>query len=190
MVFVLGAAIGLAAGLLAKGSLTNLASVRFRWPLFVVAALLLKELGVLSPLSHAGLTPYLYSAGMLGLVAWTLWHLDRLPGVWLVTAGLIANLAVVLSNGAHMPVDPGALRGVAPAMASALREHGTLGQYALAGPGTHLAWLDDRIPGPFGAAYSVGDVLTFAGVAVLAFMLTRRPHVRAQPASRPDRIAG
>lgn len=190
MVFIVGAAIGLALGLVSGGSIGNLAAVRFRWPFFVVAALLVKELGVLSPLSHAGLTPYLYAAGMAGLVAWTLWHVDRLPGVWLVTLGMLANLAVVLANGAHMPVDPGALREVTPAMAAALRQHGTLGQYAIAGRGTNLAWLDDRIPGPVGAAYSVGDILTFAGMAVLAFLLVRRFPVRSGRAAQPDRIVG
>ncbi|MGH7904351.1 MAG: DUF5317 family protein [Candidatus Dormibacteraceae bacterium] len=182
MVFLLGAALGLLAGLLAGGSLNNLALVRFRWPLVVIVAVVVKELGILSPLAHAGITPFLYVAGMIGLAGWTLWHIDRIPAIWVVSIGILANLAVVLANGFHMPVDPASLARVTPAMASAIRAHGTLGQYVLGTPGTRLARLDDWIPGPFGAAYSPGDVLSFAGMGALVFLLTRRPPVGA---SRP-----
>lgn len=191
MVFLLGALLGLAAGLVAGGSIQNLTSIRFRWPLLVVAAVVVKELGVLSPLSRVGATAYLYAAGMLVLAAWTLWHLDRLPGVWLVTLGIVSNLAAVLANGAHMPVAPAALAHVTPAMAKALSAHGTLGQYVLAGPGTRLAWLDDWIPGPFGAAFSPGDALSLVGMAVLLFLLVRRrPQKSPAQAVDPERIVG
>lgn len=190
MVFLLGALLGLAAGLLSGGSIQNLTSIRFRWPLLVVAALVIKELGVLSPLGRVGATPYLYAAGLLILAAWTLWHLYRLPGVWLVTIGIVANLATVLANGAHMPVAPAALAHVTPAMARALQAHGTLGQYVLAGPGTRLPWLDDWIPGPFGAAYSPGDVMSLVGMAVLLFLLVRRRSRIPTQAADPERIVG
>jgi hypothetical protein len=66
-------------------------------------------------------------------------------------------------------------------------EHGSYGPYILAGPDTRLAWLGDSIqlPGPVGSlfpqAYSPGDLLSLAGLAVVLFVATRSAR-RAPPA--------
>ena len=159
---------GLAVGVLSGGKLGNLSSLRFRWPLFVLAVLVIKEVVLITPLSRVDGIQLVYAASLAALVAWTVWHFDLLPGVWLVSIGAALNLVVVVANGGRMPV--------APELAGHLVERGHIGQYVVMGPGTNLAWLADWIdvPGPLGGAYSPGDVIVAIGIAVVSFLATRR----------------
>ncbi len=168
--------VGLALGVATGGKLGNLANLRFRWPFFVLAVLLLKEVGVLTPLSRVEGAQIVYAVSLAGLVAWTIWHVDRLTGVWLVSIGAALNLIVIAANGGRMPVVPElAARG-----SHVLVDRGIVGQYVLMGSGTHLNWLADwlALPGPVGEwlpeAYSPGDVVVALGIAVVAFLATRR----------------
>ena len=185
MLLVIGALLGLAAGLATGGSMRNLGQRRLRWPLVVLAALLVKEAGIRTPLATAAAAPWIFVLSLVGLIAWALWHHDRLPGIWLVALGIGLNLAVVVANGGHMPVPVEQARRGPPV----LMEHGTWGQYIIAGPATRLAWLEDWIvlPGPIGRlfpqAYSPGDLVAFVGMVVVLFLATR-PVER-----RPDRRA-
>ncbi len=175
MPLFLGGLLGIAAALASGGSLQNLSRLRLRWPLVVVAALLIKEVGVFTPLAASAAAPYLYSASLIALLAWILWHARSLPGLWLLAAGVGLNLLVVLSNGGHMPVDPAAVDRGPHALATA----GTLGQYTLAGDGTRLAVLGDRltVPPPWDfllpSAYSLGDMVAGAGMALTLFLACR-----------------
>lgn len=181
MLLVVAAVMGLLAGLASGGSVNRLAGIRLRWPLVIVLALAIKELGVWGPLAtRQDIAPWLYTASLAVLIGWTLLHTYRLPGIWLVSLGIMLNLLVVLANGGHMPVRPDlAHRGPIQ-----LLEQGVWGQYTLEGAHTRLAPLDDRInlPWPLGAlfpqAYSVGDLVSVAGLFVVAFVATRR---RATP---------
>ena len=168
MLLLAALALGLVAGLLTGGKLDNLADIRFRWPWFVIAALVVREATVYSPLSRIEGIQYLYCAALAMLVAWTVWHIDRVRGVLLVAIGAALNLVVVVVNGARMPV--------APALAGSLAERGHIGQYVVMGPGTNLNWLADWIgvPGPLGGAYSPGDVVVAFGIAGVAFFATRQ----------------
>lgn len=183
MLLVAGALIGLVAGLATGGSLRNLAQRRLRWPLVVVVALVVKELGIHSPLATVGAAPWIFVLSLAALIAWALWHHDRLPGIWLVAAGTGLNLIVVVANGGHMPVPvEEARRG--PAV---LLERGSWGQYTIAGPDTRLSWLEDWIvlPGPIGRlfpqAYSPGDLVSFVGMMVVLFLATRPVTRRSAP---------
>ena len=172
-----GAVAGVLIGILSGGSLSRVVDLRFRWPLVPVVALAVRLAGVLTPLAVSGYAPAVYSVTLAVLLAWVVWHAVRLPGLWIVALGLTMNLAVVLANGARMPVEP----SLAAAGPAALTTHGSLGQYVLAGPATRLAWLDDRIPA-FGAL-SAGDLVMTLGLLVTAFEATRRrPQLRrSQP---------
>jgi hypothetical protein len=90
------------------------------------------------------------------------------PGVPLVGAGLVLNVAAVVANGGHMPALPSALR------AAGMHFARSRNSVALAHP--HLAWLVDRwaAPGwvPYGNVFSVGDVLIAAGSVVFALVAT------------------
>lgn len=168
MLLLVAVALGLIAGVAAGGKVGNLAHVSLRWPWLVVAALVVREAAVLSPLSGVDGVQYAYLAALAALVAWTTWHASRLRGAWIVALGAGLNLVVVIANGARMPV--------APALAGRLLEQGHIGQYVAMGSGTNLGWLGDWIgvPGPLGGAYSPGDVVIAIGIAAVAFFATRQ----------------
>jgi hypothetical protein len=108
----------------------------------------------------------------------------RLPALWLVIAGLLLNLVVIGLNGG-MPVSASALRTAGTDSrglvgAGAIKHH-------LMGPDDVLTPLADviAIPSPIGAVVSVGDLLLYAGIAILvvAIMLGRAGENR-RPVSR------
>jgi len=184
-VFLLtGPAIGLLLGLATRGSLRPFASVRIAWPMLflLLVALAIKELGIYGPLAGSDLTPWLFTISNLGLIVWTIWHRHQLRGVELVGLGIALNLVVVASNSGHMPVDPALAHQGPPG----LLRNGVLGQYIVAGSTTRLNWLGDwiQLPPPinrvFPQAYSPGDLVSWAGLAVVLFLLT---HARA-PATK------
>jgi hypothetical protein len=168
MLLLAALVLGLVAGILTGGQIGNLANLSFRWPWFVIAALVIREATVLSPLARIENIQYLYAAALAMLVAWTVWHIRRVRGVWIVALGAALNLVVVIANGAHMPV--------APALAGILVQRGHIGQYVVMGPDTNLNWLADWIgvPSPLGGAYSPGDVVVAVGIGLVAFFATRQ----------------
>ena len=168
MLLLVALVVGLLGGIATGGKLGNLANVRFRWPLFVIAALVIREVAVIRPFSGIEGVQYVYALSLAALVAWTIWHVNRLPGAWLVAAGAGLNLTVVLANGSRMPV--------APALAATLVKHGHIGQYTVMGPDTQLNWLADWIgvPGPLGGAYSPGDLVVAVGIGLMAWLATRQ----------------
>ncbi len=171
MAWIAALGLGIAAGILTGGHIDNLARLSFRWPWFVIAALVVREAVVVTPLNRVDGVQFVYLAALAALVAWTLWHIDRLAGIWLVTAGGALNLIVIAANGGRMPV--------APELAGTLVQRGHLGQYTLMTPDTHLNWLADWIatPGPLGRvfpeAYSPGDLLVALGIFVVVLMAMR-----------------
>lgn len=176
MLLIMCAVAGLVAGLAAGGRLIRLTEIRFRWPLFVVVAYIVKEAGVLfPPLATSPVAPWLYVVALAALVAWTLWHRKQLRGIEVVAAGMAMNLLVVLANLGHMPV----ARSLADRGPKELLIRGVLGQYILAGHGTRLDWLGDwiELPGTLGRllpqAYSPGDLVAALGMAITLFLVVR-----------------
>jgi len=176
MLLLAGIVIGVAAGLATGGKLGNLSLLRFRWPYFVLLVLVVKEVVLLTPLNRIDGMQFVYAASLAALVGWTIWNVDLLPGVWLVSVGSALNLLVVLVNGGRMPVSLElAARGT-----HLLVDRGFIGQYVLMGPHTNIRWLADWLafPGPLGTvlpeAYSPGDFVSALGIAVVTFLATRR----------------
>jgi hypothetical protein len=166
MLWVFALVVGLVFGLLTGGRIDNFARLKFRWPLLVLAALVVREAVLLTPLSRVSWAPYLYVLSLASIVAWTIFHFDRLPGIWLVTAGGAMNLIVIVANGGHMPV--------AVEIAGTLTRRGQVGQYTLMGPTTNLNLLGDWVSlGPLPEAYSPGDLLIGVGIALVVFLATR-----------------
>ncbi|MFI5281662.1 MAG: DUF5317 family protein [Candidatus Dormibacterales bacterium] len=167
MLWLIAFVLGVAAGLLTGGRIDNFARLRFRWPVAVIAAVFIREAVLVTPLNRVDGAQWAYAGALAAIVVWTAWHLDRLPGIWLVTLGAALNLAVILANGARMPV--------ARAMAGELIQRNQIGQYTLMGPGTQLGFLADWIslrwlPG----AYSPGDLVTAAGLFLIGLLVARR----------------
>ena len=168
MLWLFAMVLGLVFGLLVGGRITNLSRLRFRWPWVLVAAVLIREAVLLTPLNRIDGAQYVYVLALAAIVVWTIAHFGRLPGVWLLTAGAALNLLVIASNSGRMPV--------ASELAGALARHGTLGQYTVMTSATHLNLLGDWIwLNPLPEAYSPGDVLIAVGLAILVFVSTATP---------------
>ena len=172
MLWLVAIALGLVVGLVTGGSIDNFSRVRFRWPVVLIIAVVIREAVLLTPLNRFDAMRFVYLVALAAIVVWTIWHFRLLPGVWLVTVGGALNLLVIGVNDARMPV--------APALAGSLLGRGEIAQYTLMGPGTNLSALGDWISvPPFPEAYSPGDVVIAAGLALVIFFITRRP-IRAQ----------
>ena len=182
MLLLVALVLGLLGGIATGGKLGNLANVRFRWPLFVIAALVIREAALIRPFSTVDGVQYAYAVSLAALVAWTIWHVGRVPGAWLVAAGAALNLVVVLTNGSRMPV--------APALAASLVARGHIGQYVLMDSDTRLNWLADWIgvPGPLGGAYSPGDFVVAVGIALVAGLSTRHAAEHDSGSAKPGTV--
>ena len=168
MLFLFAIVVGLGFGLLTGGRVGNLARLRFRWPWLIIAALVVREAIVRTPLSRVEGAQYAYVLALAAIVAWTVLHFGRLRGVWLVTTGAAANLVVIAANGGRMPV--------APELAGRALQNGPIGQYTAMGPDTHLNFLADWIRlYPSLEVYSPGDLLIAIGLAITVFVATATP---------------
>ena len=180
MLWPLAIVFGMALGLLGGGNMSNLARLKFRWPLLLVAAVVMRYVVILSPLNRVEGSQYVYAASLALIVLWTVWHLRLLPGVWMVTMGGTLNLIVVLANGGRMPVDATL---AANQLGGVLAHRGHIGQYVVMGPDTHLGFLGDWLAlGPLPEAYSPGDLLIAMGIAlVILVSLHRLPESEVVP---------
>ena len=168
MLFLFAIVVGIVFGLVVGGRVGNLARLKFRWPWVILVAVVVRTATQLPPLSRVEGAQYAYMLTLAVIVAWTIWHWDRLPGIWLVTAGSAVNLLVIAVNGGRMPV--------AAEFAGSLLRHGNAGQYTLMGNGTQLNFLADWIslwPSP--EVYSPGDLLIALGLAIAVFISTATP---------------
>lgn len=167
MVWVAALAIGLIGGFATGGKIGNLARLRVRWAWLIVAALVVRVATILPPFTRFDASRWAYVAALTVVLAWTVWHIDRVPGIWLVAAGSAVNLFVIAANLGRMPV--------ASELAGALVQRGQVGQYILMGPGSHLNWLADWIglPGPLREAYSPGDLIVALGIATVIILAMR-----------------
>ena len=168
MLWLFAIVLGLVFGLLTHGRIGNLARLRFRWPWLILAAVVVREAVLLTPLNRVDAARFIYVAALAAIVLWTIPHFGRLPGIQLITAGAALNLLVILANRARMPV--------APEFAPSLVRHGDVAQYTVMGSGTNLNLLGDWISlYPVPETYSPGDVLIAVGLAIVVFLAVRNP---------------
>src|SRR3981081_1546349 len=120
MIWALAMVAGAVAGLLTGGSIENFARLRFRLPLLVLGAVAVRFIVLLTPVGRMEGAEYLYVVALAAIVALTVLHLDRRPGIWFVAEGGLLNLTVILANAGRMPV--------APDLAGALIQRGHIGQ--------------------------------------------------------------
>ena len=164
MFILYGLALGLAVGLLARGRVAGLANLQFRWaPLVLLgfaAQLLLFSDAVAARVGDLG--PPLYVASTAAVVVAVVRN-ARIPGMIIVAAGAVCNLAAIVANGGYMPT-------TAEAMDQLGRSAATLYSNSAIMPTAALALLTDLFAMPrwmpFANVYSIGDVLIAVGVAV------------------------
>jgi MFS family permease len=189
-VLTLGIFIGLVLGLLAGGSLTNLASVRLRWIWALSIAVIVRFLteAALSAgvdVVEALRVPLL--AASFGVLLAGLWVNRSFPGLGIAFVGILANAVVILVNGGYMPIwEPSlAMAGFTPAdVTSAI--HIILPPALDANFLLHLGPFADIIPIPFPVirnVASVGDLFLTAGLAFFLFAATLRPRAETEAAT-------
>ena len=164
--------LGIALGLVLRGRMASLATLRFRWAWLALAGLLVQVVlfteagdalaGSASPAIYVGSTAAVFVAVVRNL---------RLTGMPIVALGALSNLAAIVGNGGAMPADPAALATAGlPAM-----DH--MNSVVLADPAlrplTDIFALPEGMP--FANVYSVGDVLIAVGIVVVIAAAMRRP---------------
>lgn len=167
--------------LLRGGSLHNLAAVRLRWLPLVFASLALQLL-IFTPFRTVPLisvaTPWLYMLSMLLLTAWVAAN-RHIPGMLLMAAGLLLNLAAIAANGGYMPIalERASVYGTSATFTDGGRHNNSI---ALATGQAYLWLLTDIIAIPFAGVFSVGDVLLTLGVAICCYRAIRPAMMQAQ----------
>lgn len=183
---LLALAAGVVVGYARGGTVGRLATLRPSRNRLLLTAIGLHALGVLGGWLWEPLLPALtgLSWAVLGYYAWV----NRtIQGAALIAAGLVANAAVMLANGA-IPVsaDAAARAGIDAV------EVVSSGDHEIASADTRLAWLGKVVPVAFPPRPEVvtpGDVAVAAGLALVVITgLTgrRERHDWAEPEDAPD----
>lgn len=174
MIFLVSVLVGLLIGLLAGGRLSNLPSLRLRWPWLVLVGLVVQLL-IFPLFSERPLLPYgtvpLHVLSYVLVFAFLVVNL-RVRPLLLIGAGAGLNLLAIALNGGRMPASATALaRAGLVGTAEQLTAAGTHGNVLLMSEGTRLNALGDwlYLPQwiPFATAFSVGDVAIMIGIAWL-----------------------
>ena len=170
MFIVYAVPVGLVVGLLLGGRVGSLARLRIRWAWLAVAGFVVQlaiysmQIGDL--LGDA--VPVVYVLSNVAVLAAVLRNL-ALPGMAVIAAGAVCNLAAIVANGGYMPADPGALA------TAGVDTSGPTNSIVVADPA--LRFLTDifAIPAaiPLANVFSIGDVLIGIGVATVIAMAMR-----------------
>jgi hypothetical protein len=173
--------VALVLALIFKGDLRRLADVELRWWGLALAAVAIQVLASSSLGTRLGLSSirpavFIGSMALLIVVGARNW---RLPGIALLTVGLLANTLAIGLNDGRMPVDPYLVRGaLAEGTAPGVGVMNNASGSALIGPDTRLAFLCDVVPTPrwfpIHNAFSAGDVMLGVGAAWFFLAATRR----------------
>jgi hypothetical protein len=189
MLLLYAVAFGLLIGVVTRGDIHAIGTVKVRfWPVALLG-LAFQALLFSSPLAavvgSAG--PSLYVVSTTVVLMALVVNL-RQPGFWLVIVGALANFTVIVANGGQMPASPdafAALNGVAAVPTT------DFSNSVLAGPNTAFAFLGDNFvlprPFPFANVFSIGDVLIGVGGAwFIVVTMHGRAFVRhARPTGGP-----
>jgi hypothetical protein len=175
VILVVCLALGILLRLAAGNPFGQLARIRFRGEVLLLALLCVQAVLPLARLegSTARVAFWLWLATLPVLVA-TAWRNRAQPGMPVVALGLLSNLLVVSLNGG-MPV----VQAAAAAAGLQGRLSIPIGDFVhvLGTSATRLPWLADVIPLPGPASLRIvpspGDILLYAGVVV--FLAWARP---------------
>ncbi len=164
--------IGVALGLILRGSLDGLTGLGFRWGQLAVGGLLVQlvlftEFGDRLA-GNLGPAIYVLSTAAVFVAVVRNWRLTGMP---IVAAGALSNLVAITSNGGFMPADAGAL-----AMAGFDSSGDHTNSVVLADPAFRLLTDIFALPAwmPLANVFSVGDVLLGLGLVIVIIAAMRR----------------
>ncbi len=193
-----GILLGLIAGLLAGGRLTNLTQVRLRWMPAIFLAVFVRygteaALSRDLPIAETLRVPLLATAYIILLIG--LWANRREPGLAIAFVGTLSNAVVIAVNGGHMPIwEPSLIAaGLTPADLTGPL-HVLLPPPIDAAFLAHLGPLADVIPIPLPLirnVASLGDVVISLGLGFFLFATVLRTPAEAlsEEPERPSQIA-
>jgi MFS family permease len=185
-VLLAGIALGLVAGLLAGGRLTNLTEVRLRWMAAIFLAVVVRygteaALSRNVPAAETLRVPLLVTAYAILLVG--LWVNRRQPGLAIAFVGTLSNAVVIAVNGGHMPLWEPSLAAAGLAAADLVGPlHVLLPPAIDASFLAHLGPLADVIPIPVPLVRnvaSIGDVVISLGLGFFLFATVLRTPTEA-----------
>jgi hypothetical protein len=167
---------GLILGLLAGGSLTNLATVRLRWVALLMVAVILRfgtELLLIrgNDFVETWRLPLFVISFALLLVA--LWVNRSLPGMRLAFVGILSNTVAIAANAGHMPIWVPSLQAAGFSLSDVVSPfHITLPATLNTDFFWHAGPLADILPIPLPFIQnvaSIGDLFLTAGLAFFLF---------------------
>jgi hypothetical protein len=170
MLYALGA--GVIVGKLMGGSLAGLGQVRIHWAALAVLGLLVQVVLFFGPVAErvGSLGTPIY-IGSTALVLVVVVRNIAVPGLALVAAGALSNLAAITLNGGQMPASPDAMAFLGKAVHAGY-SNSTVVESPVLAPLTDVFALPPFLP--FANVFSVGDVLIGVGVAVVIVNAMRR----------------
>jgi transmembrane secretion effector/uncharacterized protein DUF5317 len=189
-----GIGVGLVMGLIAGGSLANLANVRLRWVAVLLAGVILRFTTEWLLIQRVDTVetfrlPLFLAAFVLILAA--LWVNRAQPGLRLAFVGVLSNTIAVVLNGGHMPIWLPSLEAAGYTRADVLTPFHSILEAGIdidflrhAGP------LADILPIPLPILQNVasmGDLFLTAGLAFFLFATVVRLH--DEPASTEEPAA-
>ena len=164
--------VGLALGIALGGRPAGLAMLRFRWSALMLAGLLVQVVLFSEPVTEevGAWGPPIYVISTAVVLAAVLANAS-IPGMGLVAAGAVSNLAAIVANGGYMPAARSALVALGKSDPTTYSNSASVVNPALE-PLTDIfampVWL------PFANVFSVGDILIAAGVATTIVLAMRR----------------
>ena len=170
--------------LIRGGKITHFADLNLRWRGviligFLIQVLIFSNYWQSKPDTKA-LTQYGYIASNVILLIALVYNY-RIPGMPLLTLGLVLNASAIIANGGYMPASPEALAlSGLPPLAPGQISNNSIGMDA----NTQLFFLADIFAIPKGFprsnVFSIGDTLIAVGAVWLTQKAMVKPHLRPQ----------
>lgn len=176
-----GIVLGLIAGLLAGGNITNLASVRLRWVAILFLAVIVRfgtEVALANGIGIAQSLRLLLFGLAFGLLLVGLWVNRSQPGLSLAFIGILSNATAVIVNGGYMPIWEPALVAAGFEPGTVLSPfHRILSEGLSADFLLHAGPFGDILPIPLPFirnVASIGDLFLSAGLGFFLFATVLR----------------
>jgi hypothetical protein len=184
MLYLVVIILGAVFGILARGRISNILSLKFEklWLLMAVVGIqttirVLAFKGLIDVQRYS----FMVQGAAFILLLVVLWYNRRHLGVLVIGIGCLANILVMMVNGGMMPVSSQLIKKVGDLSSSLeLLKNGADGKHILINEATKLRVLSDIIEMPpflgwLMPVVSIGDLIVAVGIFLLVFFAVRNP---------------